>query len=107
MRRFFRKTTALVTALSLALALIVPAAASETLGAELSAREVSEYCALDESCQTLSERACEKYHLSMRAVNRVMKVSRTIADLAGEEKIGKMHVLEALGYRSLEGDYWR
>ena len=75
--------------------------------AELSAREVSEYCALDESCQALIERACEKYHLSMRAVNRVMKVSRTIADLAGEEKIGKVHVLEALGYRSLEGDYWR
>ena len=75
--------------------------------AELTARQASEYCVLDDACRALIERACEKYHLSMRAVNRVMKVSRTIADLAGEETIGKKHVLEALGYRNLEGEYWR
>ena len=75
--------------------------------AELSARQVNTYCALDESCQALLERACEKYHLSMRAVSRTMKVARTIADLAGKEKIEKGHVLEALGFRNLEGTFWR
>ena len=58
-------------------------------------------------CRQLIERACEKYNLSMRAVSRIMKVSRTIADLAGDNAIGKKHVLEALGYRCLEGDYWK
>ena len=75
--------------------------------AELTARQVNEYCQMNDECQALIERACEKYHLSMRAVSRIMKVSRTIADLAGEETIGKKHVLEALGYRNLEGEYWR
>ena len=75
--------------------------------AELTAKQVNEYCRLNDECQALIERACEKYHLSMRAVSRIMKVSRTIADLAGEETIGKRHVLEALGYRNLEGTFWR
>ena len=75
--------------------------------AELTARQVNRYCAFDEGCQALLERACEKYHLSMRAVSRIMKVSRTIADLAGKEQIEKAHVLEALGFRNLEGTFWR
>ena len=75
--------------------------------AEMTARQVNEICTLDSACQMLIERACEKYNMSMRAVSRTMKVARTIADLAGEEKIGKTHVLEALAYRNLEGDYWK
>ena len=75
--------------------------------AELTARQVTEYCKLNDECQVLIERACEKYQLSMRAVSRIMKVSRTIADLAGEEAIGRKHVLEALGYRNLEGEDWK
>lgn len=75
--------------------------------AGLTARQVSMYCAFDEGCQALLERACEKYHLSMRAVSRIMKVSRTIADLAGKERIEKAHVLEALGFRNLEGTFWK
>jgi len=75
--------------------------------AELSARQVNEVCKLDAACQTLIERACEKYNMSMRAVSRTMKVARTIADLAGEENIGRAHVLEALAYRNLDKDYWR
>lgn len=78
-----------------------------TCNAELSARQVSEVCALDNDCRLLLERACEKYHLSMRAVSRIQKVARTIADLAGEERIGKAHLLEALAYRNLDKDYWR
>lgn len=75
--------------------------------AELSARQVTKVCRLDAACQALIERACEKYNLSMRAVSRIMKVSRTIADLAGEKEIGKAHVLEALAYRNLDGSYWK
>ena len=43
----------------------------------------------------------------MRAVSRVRKVARTIADLAGAEEIGRAHLLEALRYRTLEGNYWK
>ena len=75
--------------------------------AELSARQVTSVCKLDDACQAIIERACEKYNLSMRAVSRIMKVSRTIADLAGEESIGRAHVLEALAYRNLDGSYWK
>ncbi len=75
--------------------------------AELSARQVTQVCQLDDSCQAVIERACERYNLSMRAVSRIMKVARTIADLAGEENIGRAHVLEALAYRNLDGSYWK
>ena len=75
--------------------------------AELSARQVAEVCRLDADCEAIIERACEKYNLSMRAVSRTQKVARTIADLAGSERIGKAHVLEALKYRNLDGAYWK
>ena len=68
---------------------------------------MNEVYALDDACRMLLERACEKYNLSMRAVSRIQKVARTIADLAGEEEIGRAHLLEALAYRNLEQDYWQ
>ena len=83
------------------------AAQGISCNAELTARQVSEVCQLDDTCRMLLERACEKYNLSMRAVSRIQKVARTIADLAGEERIGKAHLLEALAYRNLEQDYWQ
>ena len=75
--------------------------------AELTPRQVGEICRLDDACQALLERACERYHLSMRAVNRTLKVARTIADLAGKEAIEKAHLLEALSFRNPEGSYWK
>ena len=51
--------------------------------AELSARQLEQFCPLDEACRELIGKACDKYNLSMRAVSRVRKVARTIADLAG------------------------
>ena len=75
--------------------------------AELAARQVTQVCRLDEGCQQVLERACERYNLSMRAVSRTLKVARTIADLAGAQEIGRNHLLEALGYRNLDGGYWK
>ena len=75
--------------------------------AELSARQLETFCPLDDACRELLGKACDTYHLSMRAVSRVRKVARTIADLAGAEEIGRAHLLEALRYRNLEGNYWK
>ncbi|MBP3657352.1 MAG: YifB family Mg chelatase-like AAA ATPase [Clostridia bacterium] len=74
--------------------------------AELTSRQATEVCALDAASQAVLEKACEKYSLSMRAVSRVMKVARTIADLAGEERVSRMHLLEALAYRNPDGGYF-
>lgn len=83
------------------------AGAGVSSNAELSARQLEQFCPLDDACRELIGKACDKYNLSMRAVSRVRKVARTIADLAGEENIGKAHILEALRYRNLEGNYWK
>ena len=68
---------------------------------------IREWTENDAASAALIERACAKYNLSMRAVSRIQKVARTIADLAGEEQISRAHVLEALGYRNLDGAYWK
>lgn len=74
--------------------------------AHLQGEALKRFCALDEKAQKLMELAVEKYGMSMRGYNRVLKVSRTIADLAGEEKILPQHVAEAIQYRTLDQKYW-
>ena len=74
--------------------------------AELTARQAGELLAVGDDLRGVLERACARYQLSMRAVNRVLKVARTIADLAGEERIAQAHLLEALAYRNLDGPYF-
>ena len=64
------------------------------------------YCTLDDGCQRLLKNAMEKLGFSARAYNRILKVARTIADLAGKENIGVDHLSEAIGYRSLDRDNW-
>ena len=65
-------------------------------------REVDLYCKLDKASTNLLENAIEKLGLSARAMHRILKVTRTIADLAGVEKIQTTHLAEAINYRRLD-----
>lgn len=62
---------------------------------------IRQYCQLDSATQTMLERAMMKYGLSARAYDRILKGSRTMADLAGVEQIMSDHIAEAVNYRTL------
>jgi magnesium chelatase family protein len=74
--------------------------------ARMGARELKEFCAIDESIRTLLEHAMTDMNLSARAYDRILKVARTIADLAGAESITTDHVSEAVQYRTLDRQLW-
>jgi magnesium chelatase family protein len=67
--------------------------------AALAVREIERDCALGNAERSLLERALEKLSLSARAYHRVLRVARTIADLAGSERIAREHLAEAVQYR--------
>ena len=73
---------------------------------QMSSRQIREYCQIDESGQVLLKNAMEKLGLSARAYDRILKVSRTIADLEGSENIRTEHLAEAIQYRSLDRENW-
>lgn len=70
--------------------------------AQLRPKQLKRHCALDASSQALIESAMNKLGLSARAYNRILKVSRTIADLAGRDAIASSDVAEAIQYRALD-----
>ncbi len=74
--------------------------------ADMGPKEVREYCKLDSAGSELLKMAMTKLGLSARAYDRILKVSRTIADLEGEENILPQHVSEAIQYRSLDRELW-
>ncbi len=74
--------------------------------AGLTVNQVQRYCQVDKAGQDLLKEAFAKLGLSARAYHRILKVGRTIADLAGSEKINERHVGEAIQYRSLDRKYW-
>ena len=65
-------------------------------------REVEEFCRLDDTGTQLLETAINKLGLSARAMHRILKVARTIADLANSEQIANNHLSEAINYRRLD-----
>lgn len=64
--------------------------------------EISKYCRLSKSCEEILRYAFERLSMSARARSRVLKVARTIADMAGEEHINEKHLLEAVSYRTMQ-----
>jgi len=67
--------------------------------ADMRPRQTRKHCALDDACQGLMKTAMRQLRLTARAYHRVLKLSRTIADLAGSEAITQVHLAEALQYR--------
>jgi len=74
--------------------------------AQMSSKMLKEICVIDMVGQNLLKAAMEKLNLSARAYDRILKVSRTIADLNGSEKIKPEHLAEAIQYRSLDREGW-
>jgi magnesium chelatase family protein len=73
---------------------------------QMSPRMIRKYCGLTNSSQLLLERAIIKLGLSARAYDRILKVSRTIADLEGVKEIEERHISEAVQYRTLDRNFW-
>lgn len=74
--------------------------------AQMSPALMKEYCTLDDKCISLLKVAMQRFGLSARAYDRIIKLSRTIADLANETDIRPQHIAEAIQYRSLDKDSW-
>jgi magnesium chelatase family protein len=77
-----------------------------TCNARISSRAIRQHCKLDNDSQDLIRNAMTSLSLSARAYDRILKVARTIADLAGTEVIGPEHVSEAIQYRTFDRTLW-
>jgi magnesium chelatase family protein len=75
--------------------------------AHMESKHLREYCLIDHESLDLLRRAITKLGLSARAYDRILKVSRTIADLEGTVDIHPQHIAEAIQYRSLDRSLWQ
>ena len=74
--------------------------------AHMSSKDIKAHVPLDTESEGLLRMALTELNLSARAYDRILKVSRTIADLAGAEKVGAEHLSEAIQYRTLDRQVW-
>lgn len=74
---------------------------------QLNARLINRYCKLNDNEQELLRQAFQTMNLSARAYHRLIKVSRTIADLEDSDRIKEKHICEAIGYRSFDREVWK
>jgi len=77
-----------------------------TCNARMGTKELTAHCALDETTLELLRMAMTDMNLSARAYDRILKVARTITDLAGAARITSDHISEAIGFRSLDRQVW-
>ena len=78
----------------------------QRLNSRMSSRQLRRHCILDAESQRLLQTAMDELGLSARAHDRILRVSRTIADLEGSEQIRPGHLTEAIGYRTLDRKLW-
>ena len=72
----------------------------------MQSKEIKEWCKIDSAGEELLKMAMTKLGLSARAYDRILKVARTIADLANSDEIKTEHLSEAIQYRSLDRNLW-
>jgi len=69
------------------------------LNGKMSDKDIKKYCILDSECENILNMASQRFNLSFRSINKIIKISRTIADLENSKDIKKSHILEGLSYR--------
>ncbi len=79
---------------------------SFNLNGEMPDKFISKYCKLNAACEKIMELSFKKYGFSARTYNKLLKISRTIADLDKSTDIKEMHLLEAIRYRTMDTKYW-
>jgi magnesium chelatase family protein len=74
--------------------------------AQMTPKMLNTFVHLDESALKILRTVIERFNMSARAYEKILKVARTVADLAGSEAITPLHISEAVGYRSLDRSSW-